>query len=89
MMVGARNKGQSVRKGRHPVVLGQQLEHVGQHLVHAQRAQAIGAEAVLPDAQQPALEPGQERRAADRRADQREAESDAAELSHAAPGRCR
>ena len=55
-----------VREGRNPVFLGEDLDHVGEHLQQAERPYAIGSVAVLPECQKPAFYPDEQRREAER-----------------------
>ena len=48
-----------VGEGRYPVLLGEDLDRVGEDLQQARRPDAVGTVAVLPDAQQAALHPDQ------------------------------
>ena len=56
---GATHEHAPVGERRHPVLLEEDLERVGQHLQQAGRADAVGAVAVLHEAEQPALVPDQ------------------------------
>ena len=66
-----------VGERRHPVVLGEQLDDVGDDLQQAEGAEPIGPQPVLPEAQQPPLppdqQPGSGKRPAEHRHDHDEA----------------
>ena len=63
-----------VGKGRDPVLFGEDLDHVRQHLQQAEGPHAVRAVPVLPERQQPALEPDQH--AADGQHHEEDAEED-------------
>ena len=62
-IAGAMHEHGAVGEGRDPVFLGEDLDHVGDHLQQAERADAVGPEAVLEEAEQAPLEPDEQRRA--------------------------
>ena len=46
-----------VGERRYPILLEEDLDHVGEHLGQAEGAYPVGSVAVLPEAEEPALEP--------------------------------
>src|SRR5208283_5089622 len=46
-----------VGEGRYPILLEEDLDHVGEYLGQAEGAYPVGSVAVLPEAEEPALEP--------------------------------
>src|SRR5512143_2109260 len=50
-----------VGERRHPVFLEEELDHIGQHLEDAEGADPVGAIALLPEAEQAALQPDEAR----------------------------
>src|SRR5262249_12602680 len=48
-----------VGEGRNPIFLGEDLDHVGQHLQQSERADTVRPITILPQGQQPSLQPDQ------------------------------
>ena len=59
MIAGAKTKTALVGKRRNPVFLEEDLDHVGHDLQQAEWANPVRAIAILPQREQPALEPDQ------------------------------
>ena len=59
MIPGASDENRLVGERRHPVFFEEELDHVGHDLEQTERSDPVGAVSVLPNGEQPPLEPDQ------------------------------